>query len=176
MRVEQIILYGQKGNRMQLDTGNRVILLEAESPEELAKWVEALQVLVPKRQGPLKKRKERQGFFRIKTGGYISSDWNHRFFVLQDKFLFYYDSCGRKYRGGQFRGLIAVRTITEILPVKDDPNCFRIATPERNLHLRAKNSDEALQWIKSIKEAKAALTGGAPATRQQDGPTMQNFT
>jgi hypothetical protein len=66
---------------------------------------------VPRRQGALKKRKERQGFFRIKTGGYISSDWNHRFFVLQDKFLFYYDACGRMYRGSEFRGLISLRYV-----------------------------------------------------------------
>jgi hypothetical protein len=49
-----------------------------------------MQVLLPKRQGGLKKRKERKGVF---------SDWNHRFFVLQDKFLFYYDCDGRNARG-----------------------------------------------------------------------------
>lgn len=136
-RIEQIILHGKKGTKMQIDVGTRVLMLEAETPEELGKclcplqrsskivygfrlercnvcqrsgeWLGHLQPLLPKRQGPLKKLKERQGFFRIKTGGYISSDWNHRFFVLQDKFLFYYDACGRKYRGSVFKGLIPLR-------------------------------------------------------------------
>eukprot|EP01043_Picozoa_sp_COSAG02_P022727 COSAG02_NODE_1189_length_13995_cov_7.850101_13_plen_96_part_00 len=72
-------------------------------------WLRHLQALLPRRQGALKKLKERQGFFRIKTGGYISSDWNHRFFVLQDKFLSYYDVCGRNYRGSVFKGLISLR-------------------------------------------------------------------
>ena len=73
------------------------------------KWLRHLQPLLPRRQGALKKLKERQGFFRIKTGGYISSDWNHRFFVLQDKFLIYYDSSGRNSRGSVFKGLIPLR-------------------------------------------------------------------
>jgi hypothetical protein len=72
-------------------------------------WLRHLQALLPRRQGALKKLKERQGFFRIKTGGYISSDWNHRFFVLQDKFLTYYDACGRNSRGTNFKGMIPLR-------------------------------------------------------------------
>ena len=72
-------------------------------------WLRHLQALLPRRQGALKKLKEREGFFRIKTGGYISSDWNHRFFVLQDKFLIYYDCSGRNSSGTMFKGLIPLR-------------------------------------------------------------------
>lgn len=34
-RIEQIVLHGKKGTNMQIDVGTRVIMLEAETPEEL---------------------------------------------------------------------------------------------------------------------------------------------
>ena len=68
------------------------------------------------------------------------------------------------------------RSITDVLPVQDDPNCFRVGTPERNLHLRAVTAEEALEWIKSINDAKAALVGGTGTTKAQPHVTQHNFT
>jgi hypothetical protein len=61
--------------------------------------------------------------------------------------------------------------------VQDDPNCFRIGTAERNLHLRCVTAEETLEWIKSINDAKAALVGGtAGASQPQPHVTQHNFT
>ncbi len=68
------------------------------------------------------------------------------------------------------------RTVTDVLPVQDDPNCFRFGTPERNLHLRCVTAEETLEWIKSINDAKAALVGGPGASQPQSHVTQQNFT
>jgi hypothetical protein len=43
-RIEQIILHGKAGTKMQLDVGNRVLMLEADSPEELG---EPIRLLLP---------------------------------------------------------------------------------------------------------------------------------
>lgn len=124
-----------------------------------------LQVLLPKRQGALKKRRpERKGVF---------SDWQHRYFVLQGKFLFYYDCDGRNARGPTFKGLIGVRTISDILPVLDDSTAFRVACPDRNLYLRAKSAEDAAAWIRSLKSARDLVTGGRMANANMSG---QNFT
>ena len=34
-RIEQIILYGKKGTNLQIDVGTRVLMLQAETPEQL---------------------------------------------------------------------------------------------------------------------------------------------
>ena len=61
MRIEQLTLYGRQGTKLKINVGDCMIFLEAETPEELETWVEHFQVLLPKRQGALKKRKERKG-------------------------------------------------------------------------------------------------------------------
>ena len=43
-RIARVTLYGNAGTKMKLDLGDRMLLLEAESSEELEEWVEALTV------------------------------------------------------------------------------------------------------------------------------------
>ena len=58
--------------------------------------------------------------------------------------------------------------------MQNESHCFRIGTPERNLHLRAVTAEEALEWIKSINAARAALGGGSGANRP--AISQHNFT
>lgn len=104
----------------------------------------------------------------------VFSDWNQRYFVLQDKFLCYYDCDGRNARGPTFKGLVGVRSISEVLPIMDDATCFRVACPDRNLFLRAKTAEEAAAWIKSLLQARDLLTGGR--RNQNAQASGQSFT
>jgi tRNA A-37 threonylcarbamoyl transferase component Bud32 len=74
--------------------------------------------------------------------------WKAKFFTIRDNFLLYFkdDSACKP------EGVIPLEQ-SNITLSQEYQNCLEVATPQRRYHLRTKNNDEVVMWLKNLQEA-----------------------